>query len=51
MELQDNSKALSIQQGLGLCGFWVKKETMYGETDLRYVSKISVFQNSIQAKT
>ena len=40
MESQDNSKALTIQHGLGLCGFWVKKETMSDETALRYVSKV-----------
>ena len=40
MESQDNSKALSIQQVLGLCGLWVKKETMHGETALRCVLSV-----------
>ena len=40
MESQDNSKALSIQQGLGLRGFWVKKEIMYGEIMLPFVNKV-----------
>lgn len=38
MESQDNS----IQQGLRLRGFWVKKDIMYGEIMLHHVNKVQV---------